>query len=137
MSFSTNVPFFPLSMGNKIYRPLSFCSEWGEIPYKRGATCLPWVASRMLEKGILVVEGSPGISSFATHYFGPCLDRRAFRVRPDPFQSARSCLALEVHYFSLYFRLSIYVSIMVHTGLLINTLHFSLYEYFDGQRLMG
>ena len=35
------------------------------------ATCLPWVASRMLEKGILVVEGSPGISSFATHYFGP------------------------------------------------------------------
>ena len=32
---------------------------------------MPWVASRMLEKGILVVEGSPGISSFATHYFGP------------------------------------------------------------------
>ena len=30
-----------------------------------------FVASRMLEKGILVVEGSPGISSFATHYFGP------------------------------------------------------------------
>ena len=69
--FFTNVPFLPLSVGNKIYRPLSFCSEWGEIPYKTGATCLPWVASRMLEKGILVVEGSPGISSFATHYFGP------------------------------------------------------------------
>ena len=42
-----------------------------KFPIKTGATCLPWVASRMLEKGILVVEGSPGISSFATHYFGP------------------------------------------------------------------
>ena len=42
-SCSTDVPFFPLSVGNKIYRPLSFCSEWGEIPYKTGATCLPWV----------------------------------------------------------------------------------------------
>ena len=90
--FFTNVPFLPLSVGNKIYRPLSFCSEWGEIPYKTGATCLPWVASRMLEKGILVVEGSPGISSFATHYFfALASDRRAFRVRPYPFQSARSC----------------------------------------------
>ena len=32
--FFTNVPFFPLNVGNNIYRPLSFCSEWGEIPYK-------------------------------------------------------------------------------------------------------
>ena len=40
-------------------------------------------------------------------------------AKPDPFQSARSCWALEVHYFSLYFLLSIYVSIMVHTGLQI------------------
>ena len=47
----TKVPFFPLSVGNKIYRPLSFCSAWGEIPHEtQGATCLPWVASRMLEK---------------------------------------------------------------------------------------
>ena len=60
----------PLSVGNKIYRPLSFCSAWGEIPHETGATCLPWVAFRMLEKRVLVVERSPGISSFSTHCFG-------------------------------------------------------------------
>ena len=104
--FYTKVPFFPLSVGNKIYRPLSFCSAWGEIPHETGATCLPWVASRMLEKRILVVERSPGISSFSTHCFGLCF-RREFRVRPDPFQSARSCFALEMHYFALHFLLSL------------------------------
>ena len=37
--FYTKVPFFPLSVGNKIYRSLSFCSAWGEIPHETGATC--------------------------------------------------------------------------------------------------
>ena len=62
--------FFPLSVGNKIYKPLSFCSAWGEIPHETGAICLLWVESRMLDKRILVVEGSLGISSFSTHCFG-------------------------------------------------------------------
>ena len=39
--FYTKVPFFPLSVGNKIYRPFSFCREWGEIPDETGGTCLP------------------------------------------------------------------------------------------------
>ena len=105
--FFTNVPFFPLSVGNKIYRPLPFCSPWGEIPDETGATCLPWVASRTLEKRILVVEGSPGISSFSTHYFGLGFRWTRVRIRPDPFQSARLCFALEMHYFALHFLLSV------------------------------
>ena len=104
--FYTKVPFFPLSVGNKIYRPLSFCSAWGEIPHETGATCLPWVASRMLEKRILVVEKPRDLQLFNTLLW-PWLQIDEFRVRPDPFQSARSCFALEMHYFALHFLLSL------------------------------
>ena len=34
-------------------------------------------------------------------------DRREFRARTDPFKSARSCFALEMHYFALHFLLSL------------------------------
>ena len=101
--FFTNVPLFPLSVVNKIYRPLSFCSAWVEIPHEAGATCLPWVASRMVEKRILIVKEGQGSPAFQHAALALASDRREFRARLDPFQSARSCFALEMHYFALHF----------------------------------
>ena len=134
--FYTKVPFFPLSVGNKIYRPLSFCSAWGEVPHETGATCLPWVASRMLKKRILVVERSPGSPDFQHTALALASDRREFRVRPDPFQSARSCFALEMHYFALHFLLSLHIFYGTY-GVRITLFSFSLYVHFNGQRLIG
>ena len=49
-------------------------------------------------------QGSPAFQHTA---LALASDRREFRVRPDPFQSARSCFALEMHYFALHFLLSL------------------------------
>ena len=49
-------------------------------------------------------QGSPAFQHTA---LALASDRRVFRVRPDPFQSARSCFALEMHYFALHFLLSL------------------------------
>ena len=68
---------------------------------------MPWVASRMLEKRILVFERSQGYPALQYTALALASDRREFRVRPDPFQSARLCFALEMHYFAFDFLLSL------------------------------
>ena len=80
----------------------------------------------------------PGSGSPAFQHTALALasDRREFRVRPDPFQSARSCFALEMHYFALHFLLSLRIFYRTYRVRII-LFSFLLYVHFDGQRLMG
>ena len=61
----------PLSVGNKFTDHFPSVVDRVQSPIKTGTTCLPWLASRMLGEGNLMIEESQGISNFSTHHFGP------------------------------------------------------------------
>ena len=134
--FYTKVPFFPLSVGNKftdhfpsVVHGVKFLMKQ-EPPVCRGWRLVCW------KKGSWQLRKAQGSPAFQHTALALASDRREFRVRPDPFQSARSYFALEMHYFALHFLLSLRIFYGTYR-VRITLFSFLLYVHFDGQRLMG
>ena len=90
---------------------------------------MPWVASRMLGEGNLMIEESQGSPAFQHIILALISDRRAVWVRSGLDQSAQSCQALEAHNLFLASFSLLYVSLWYKTGLIFSHVPLTLSEF--------